>query len=107
MSETYVTSSAEFKKFVNGHLVKDIEFSTDYDGDIADIQFRDDDEEYYTQLDNNSLLELLNASRNSKSLVLRLEEEFPLKNNEYSTKKKKKTKKQKKIKKQKKTKKQK
>tara|TARA_Y100000389_G_C17466422_1_gene526073 strand:+ start:4383 stop:4718 length:336 start_codon:yes stop_codon:yes gene_type:complete len=78
MSETFVSSSGEVQKFINGHLVKDIGFAAQYDGDIADIQLRHNDQEYYTQLDNATLMELLNASRNHDSLIVRLQKDFPL-----------------------------
>jgi len=103
MTETFVSSSGEVQKFINGKLVKDMGFAAQYDGDIADIQLRHDDQEYYTQLDNDALIELLNHSRDKDDLIVRLHKDFPLEKTEIfktkkDTKKKKRSKKNKKRK---------
>ena len=102
--ETFATSSGEMQTYIDGELVKDIGYDVNYDGDIAEIHLRDNDEEYYTRLDKESLLKLLNSSHTKGDLMLRLKEEYPIvsttkesKTKECKTKKEKREKREKKT----------
>lgn len=76
--ETFATSSGEMQTYIDGELVKDIGYDVNYDGDIAEIHLRDNDEEYYTRLEPEALLQLLNSSHAKGDLMLRLKEEYPI-----------------------------
>jgi hypothetical protein len=97
--ETFATSSGEMQTYIDGELVKDIGYDVNYDGDIAEIYVKEDDEEYYTRLEPEALLQLLNSSHAKGDLMLRLKEEYPI----VSTTKESKTKKEKREKREKKT----
>ena len=102
--ETFATSSGEMQTYIDGELVKDIGYDVNYDGDIAEIHLRDNDEEYYTRLEPEALLQLLNSSHAKGDLMLRLKEEYPIvsttkesKTKESKTKKEKREKREKKT----------
>lgn len=97
--ETFASTSGEIQTYIDGNLVKDIGYDAKYDGNVAEIHLRDNDEEYYTRLDKESLLKLLNSSHAKGDLMLRLKEEYPI----VSTTKESKTKKEKREKRKKKT----
>ena len=61
MSEVYINSSGNYNEFVDGEFVNDAEYVASYDGDMLDLAVKNNDQEYYTQLDNNELLELLDS----------------------------------------------
>ena len=70
--KTFVSSSAKMQEFENGDLVHDIGYSANYDGTMADIEVKHGDQEYYTQLDNDALLDLLDVSDSKEDLMERL-----------------------------------
>lgn len=76
--ETFASTSGEIQTYIDGNLVKDIGYDAKYDGNVAEIHLRDNDEEYYTRLDKESLLKLLNSSHAKGDLMLRLKEEYPI-----------------------------
>jgi hypothetical protein len=81
MIETNMSSSGEFKQYLDGDLVHDINFAADYDGDVLDAELSINDQQYYTQLDNDTPMELLNYpnnNNNNESLIVRLQQDFPL-----------------------------
>lgn len=86
--ETFASTSGEIQTYIDGNLVKDIGYDAKYDGNVAEIHLRNNDQEYYTTLDKESLLKLLNSSHAKGDLMLRLEEEYPI----VSTSKRKETK---------------
>lgn len=76
--ETFASSSGEMQTYIDGELVKDIGYDVNYDGDIAEIYVKEDDEEYYTRLEPEALLQLLNSSRANGDLMLRLKDAYPI-----------------------------
>lgn len=78
MSETYISSSGEFKQFVDGDLVNDFNYNTEYDGNILDAALSINDQSYYTKLDNEDLMQLLSYPKDHDGLIIRLQDEFPL-----------------------------
>lgn len=96
--KTFVSSSGEMQEFVNGDLVHDVGYSANYDGDMADVQVRHGDQEYYTQLDKKTLLGLLSGTHSKSDLMVRLEDAYPVKTSKSSRKRSKKNKKKKKDK---------
>ena len=91
MSEVYINSSGEYNEYIDGELVNNSEYVANYDGDILDLAVKNNDEEYYTQLDNNQLLELLDNGRNfmdRESIIVQLRNEFPEKKTKSKSKKK-------------------
>ena len=80
--ETFATSSGEMQTYIDGELVKDIGYDVNYDGDIAEIYVKEDDEEYYTRLEPEALLQLLNSSRANGDLMLRLKHAFSIEEEE-------------------------
>ena len=65
MKEVYISSSGKAQQYVNGRLVNDIKYSGNYDGSDADLYLKHNDQQYYTQLDNASLIELLEYPKDS------------------------------------------
>ncbi len=85
--KTFVSSSAEMQEFVNGDLVQNVGYSANYDGDLTHIHVTDGDKEYYTQLDNDDLLDLLDVPDTKEDLMERLGHDFPLTNDFSKTSK--------------------
>jgi hypothetical protein len=78
MAEIHVTSG-EFKQIENGNLVNSMEFEANSsDGEIWDVALTHNDEDYYTQIPNSDILELLNLPTSKINLPMRLLEEFPI-----------------------------
>ena len=74
----FASSSGEMQTYIDGKLVKDIGYDVKYDGDIAEIYVKEDDEEYYTRLEPEALLQLLNSSHANGDLMLRLKDAYPI-----------------------------
>ena len=73
-----IKSSGVFKKIINGDLVQDMAFKTDYDGDHAEFFLNNNGKAARASLDNAALMNLLNRRANSKNLADRLLHDFPL-----------------------------
>lgn len=92
MDETYISSSGDIEEYINGKKVKDINWKTNYDGKITDINLNINDEEFNTQLDNDAMMDLLNSQKYMNcedSLMERLRKAFPLNSEKTSASKKK------------------
>ena len=90
MSEVYINSSGNYNEFVDGELQNEASFIANYDGDILDLAVKNNDQEYYTQLDNNELLNLLDAGyypMDRDDLTVRLQNDFPIKRSKSRSKK--------------------
>ena len=57
-----ITSSGNNKEYINGELITDTGYGANFDGDILDLAIRDNDENYYTRLNKDELLELLETN---------------------------------------------
>ena len=79
MSEIFINSSGSLQQYLNGNLVDDINFDSDYDGDVMDLELQHNNQEYYTQLDKEALIALVNCHPHSKPIFLRLSHRFPFK----------------------------
>ena len=73
-----IKSSGVFKKIINGDLVQDMAFKTDYDGDHAEFFLNNNGKAVRASLDNAALMNLLNRPANSNNLADRLLHDFPL-----------------------------
>ena len=96
MSEVYINSSGEYNEIVDGELVNNAEYVASYDGDMLDLAIKNNDEEYFTRLDNNELLNLLNIGHypmERDNLIIRLQNDFPIKKQKSKSRSKKKSRK--------------
>ena len=97
-----INTSGEYNEYINGELVNNSEYVANYDGDVLDFAFKNNDEEFYSQLSNEELLDLLNSNQypiDRENIFTQLTNEFPLKNENYNKRTKSKSKKNKKSKK--------
>ena len=91
MSEIYINNSGNYNAYVDGEL----DHRANY---VKDLTIQNNDDEYFTQLGNDELLDLLNVDvypMERDNLMLRLQTEFPVKKSK-SKKSSKKSKKKKK-----------
>jgi hypothetical protein len=79
MSETYIASTGDFKQIIDGDLVNDMNYDIHYDGELLNAEIKHNEETFITQLDNETLLELLNLPSTNNNLIVRLQDDFPLK----------------------------
>ena len=86
-TDVFMSSSGNSEIYMNGNLVQDIEYSAEYDGDRANLYLKHNDDEYYTQLNNNNIMDLLSMPSSNQSLIARLEHDFPLKKTDTSSRK--------------------
>tara|TARA_B100001093_G_C26840589_1_gene1020357 strand:- start:260 stop:631 length:372 start_codon:yes stop_codon:yes gene_type:complete len=94
-----INTSGEYNEYMNGELINNSEYVANYDGDVLDFAFKNNDEEFYSQLNNEELLDLLNSNqypRDRENIFTQLTNEFPLKNENSNTRTRSKTKKSKK-----------
>ena len=91
MSEIYINSSGNYNKFVDGELQNEAAYIANYDGDILNLAVKKNDQEYYTRLGNDELLNLLDIGLypiERDDLIIRLQNEFPIKKTKSRSKKK-------------------
>lgn len=87
-TEIFISSSGDFKQYRNDDLLQDVDYTAEYNGDSANFYIKHNDDEYYTQLDNNDILDLLSMPISKQSLIEQLEHDFPIKKTNISSKKK-------------------
>lgn len=86
-TDVFMSSSGNSEIYMNGNLVQDIDYNAEYDGDRANLYLKHNDDEYYTQLNNNDIMNLLSMPSSNQSLIARLEHDFPLKKTDTSSRK--------------------
>ena len=79
MTGTFFSGKGDFQQYVDGNLVNNITYDANYNGDTANLYFKHNDQEYYTELDEPTLLELLNLPGESDDLTIQLLRDFPIK----------------------------
>ena len=93
MSKLEISSSGDYNEYIDGELINNSQYVANYDGDTLDLAVKTNDDEYYTQLDNSQLLDLLDNRYNfmdRDNIFVQLKSEFPLKSKSMSKKKSKK-----------------
>lgn len=94
-----VNASGAVKTIVNGNVVENAGFNSNYDGKKMEISGYNDGERFYTELDNNDINKILSLPSHKLSLGERLKRDFKLnktkrsKSNKNKNKNKKKTRK--------------
>ena len=94
-----MSSSGDFKQYVNDNLEKDMRYKATFDGENANILVKNMDNIYYTKLDKEDLLELLNAPVEKRNLTDSLKDLLKEQRSKPKSRSKKKKKKEKKDKK--------
>ena len=77
MSKIFMNTSLESQKYIDGELIDDKSLMAEYDGDILNLDIKDNDDETFTTLNNEELLGLFSAPNNNKTIDERLNDSFP------------------------------
>ena len=77
MSKIFMNTSLESQKYIDGELIDDKSLIAEYDGDILNLDIKDNDDETFTTLNNEELLGLFSAPNNNKTIDERLNDSFP------------------------------
>ena len=78
MSEIFMNTSVESQKYIDGELIDDKSLHADYDGNILNIDIKDNHDKNYTTLNNEELLSLFSAPNDNKTIHERLNDAFPI-----------------------------
>ena len=87
------SASGKMKSIIDGAIVKNSGFNTNYDGNKMKISGYNDGEKYYQELDNDDIYNILSLPSHNLSIVERMTNDFNLsksnskKNNKKTSKK--------------------
>jgi len=83
----YTYTHGETKEIVNGHVVKDQEINSEYNGKILHIDERNNNKFNHFTIDNKHLRQLLSKTTNNINLIDRLKTDFSIKKHNKKTRK--------------------
>lgn len=73
-----MNTSVESQKYIDGKLIDNKSLYADYDGNILNLDIKDNEDEKRSTLNNEELLSLFSEPNDNKTIEERLKDSFPI-----------------------------